>query len=66
MLNKKKKIIFLTYNSLKNKLMKVNTAPDPTNIIWQNLDTPKREIFFRRALSFVLTVVLLVTSIYIF
>lgn len=27
--------------SLRNKLIEVNTAPDPTNILWQNLDISK-------------------------
>ena len=51
-INRKSKKFF------EGKLLKVSPAEDPNNVIWENLDTAKIEVFFRRLVSLLFTLVL--------
>ena len=44
------------------QLLKVKPAEDPSNVIWSNLEKSNLELFFRRLLSFFLTLVLLLAT----
>ena len=44
------------------KVLECNIAPDPTNIIWANLNTPLTEKIIRRTFSLLITIALLLIS----
>ena len=48
--------------SFNNRLLKVNDAPDPSNINWENLNYNKLQKGIRRFISLILTIVLLVIT----
>ena len=50
------------FKSFQGNLLKCVTAPDPTNIIWENIDLSYANIFIRRILSFLITSALLIIS----
>ena len=45
------------------RLLKVNESPDPSNIIWENLNYNMLNKFIRRFISFVVTIALLIITL---
>lgn len=45
-----------------DRLLKIQSAPDPSNINWRNLNYSKLSKFIRRGISIIITILILVVS----